>query len=281
MFNLFSLPTKKIVLWRILVSSLVLMIGIDAQAETNINGLSATEIMQRVDERYTGDTSLSRAQLVLIDKRGRERIRDLKMLSIDKSDVEKSLIFFMAPDDVQGTSYMSFEWEDDKKEDDSWLYLPAMQKIQRVAGSEESGYFMGSDFSYADINGLDFEDFSYTLLKESEEVDGHDCWVIESIPKDDSIIKKTGYTRSQSWVRKDIFMSVKAIINVKKGKRVKYFSANDIENIQGVWTAQTLQMVGTHKGKKEHASVFKISDVKYNEDVDESLFDTQVMQRGL
>ena len=247
----------------------------------DLNTLSAEEIMKRVDDRYTGDTSLSEAQLILIDKRDRKRIRNLKLFGIEKDDVEKSMIFFMSPSDVKGTGYMSFDWENESREDDSWLYLPALQKIQRVAGSEESGFFMGSDFSYADINGIDYEDFNYELINSSEIVDGHDCWVIKSIPKNEDVIKKTGYLESTSWVRKDIFFSVKSIINVKKGKRVKYFAAKDIQNIQGIWTAMTLQMVSTHKGKKEHSSVLKITDRVYNTDVDESMFDTQVMQRGI
>lgn len=257
-------------------------VTVNAQnAGDNQTTLDATAIMKKVDERYTGETNKSQAQLVLIDKRDRERVRDLKMFSIEKDEVEKSLIFFMSPSDVLGTAYMSFDWQDESKEDDAWLYLPALQQIQRVADSEESGYFMGSDFSYADINGLDFEDFDYELIKESELVDGHDCWIIKSTPKNADIIDKTGYLSAQSWIRKDIFFMVKSIINVKKGKRVKYFAAKDIEEIQGIWTAQTLQMVSTHKGKKEHASVLKIINPVYNEDVDEAMFDTQVMQRGL
>jgi hypothetical protein len=156
-----------------------------------------------------------------------------------------------------------------------------MQKTQRVAASDESGWFMGSDFSYADINGLDYEDFNYELIKESEEVDGIDCWVIKSTPKNDTVIDETGYTESTTWVRKDNYIQVKAIINMKKGKRVKYFAAKDIVEIQGIWTAKTLQMVTTRNGKKEHSSVITRHDIKFNEGVDESMFDSQAMQRGI
>ena len=239
------------------------------------------EIMKKVDERYTGDSNLSKAVLSIIDKQQRARTRNLKLFGLENNEVEKSLIFFMSPTDVQGTAYMTYDWDDEKKEDDSWLYLPAMQKIKRVASSEESGKFMGSDFSYADINGLDLEDFNYDLLKESELVDGHDCWVIRSTPKDERIVKKTGYTGATSWVRKDIFITVKSIIDVKKARRTKYFAAKDIQKIQGIWTALTLQMVTTRNGKRENSSVLKISDVIYNEAVDEGMFDTQAMQRGL
>lgn len=250
-------------------------------AQTQTEKLDAREIMRRVDERYTGDTQTSVSTLTLIDKKGRERNRELKMFSMDKTDVEKSIVYFLAPADVKGTAYMSFDWEDENREDDSWLYLPALQQVKRVAASDESGAFMGSDFSYADINGMDFEDFDYTMLKESDMVNGHDCWLIESRPKNDKIVDKTGYTSAQSWVRKDIFMVVQGKIEVKKGKKTKYFSATDLEQIDNIWTAKTLQMITTRNGKKEHASVFKFAEVLYNQQVDESRFDTQAMQRGI
>ncbi|HSX85968.1 MAG TPA: outer membrane lipoprotein-sorting protein [Cellvibrio sp.] len=249
--------------------------------KTQSNKLDAHTIMRQVDDRYTGDTQTSISTLTLIDKKGRERNRELKMFSMDKTDVEKSIVYFLAPTDVKGTAYMSFDWEDESREDDSWLYLPALQQVKRVAASDESGAFMGSDFSYADINGMDLEDFDYTLLKESEMVSGHDCWLIESRPKNSNVVEKTGYTNAQSWVRKDIFMVVQGKIEVKKGNKTKYFSATDLELIDNIWTAKTLQMVTTRNGKKEHASVFKFAEILYNQQVDESRFDTQAMQRGI
>lgn len=241
----------------------------------------ASEIMRQVDKRYTGDTQISNSVLTLIDNKERQRIRDLKMFRLENASVEKSVIFFLSPADVKGTAYMAFDWVDETKEDDAWLYLPALQQVKRVAASDESGAFMGSDFSYTDINGIEFEDFTYTLIKESDPVNGQDCWLIESLPKDDRIIKKTGYTSAQSWVRKDNFMVVQGKIEVQKGKKTKYFSATDIAQIDGVWTAKTLQMITTRNGKKEHASQIQFGEILYNQQVDESLFDTQALQRGI
>jgi hypothetical protein len=258
----------------ILISSLLIM-------HSNAHALTAAEIMKLSDDRYTGDTQKSESTLTLIDKKDRERVRDLKLFGIDKDDIEKSLIFFESPSDVAGTAYMSFDWEDVSKEDDSWLYLPALQSVKRVASSEESGAFMGSDFSYTDINGQDYEDFNYEMLKESEIIDGIDTWVIKSIPKNDKVIKKTGYLESTSWVRKSDYIVMRSVIQVKKRKLVKYFSASDIQEIQGIMTPMRLQMITTRNGKKQHSSVFKITKVRYNEDVSEALFDTQAMQRGL
>jgi hypothetical protein len=243
--------------------------------------LTADQIMHKVDDRDTGETIVSESALILIDKKKRQRVRQLKLFSKEYEGVDKSVSFFMAPADVKDTAYMSYDWDDDAKEDDSWLYLPALQKINRIAASDKSGAFMGSDFSYADIDGVEVEDFNYRLVKESEEVNGYDCWVIESTPKSKEVIKETGYISTKSWIRKDIFMQVKAIINVKKGKRVKYFQAKDIEQIQGIWTAKTLQMVTTKKKKLEHSSVLKINAVDYQTQVDDKMFENNTLQRGL
>lgn len=242
---------------------------------------SAAHIMKKVDERYTGDTSRSEATLVLIDKRDRQRIRELVMFASEDPSVEKSVVFFRTPSDVKDTAYMSFDWKDDAKEDDSWLYLPALQKVTRVAASDESGAFMGSDFNYSDINGRDYPDFTYTMEKESDPVDGVDCWVIKSLPVNDQVVDATGYTEAVSWIRKDNYMMVKSVLHTQAGKRTKYYSATDIREVNGIWTAHTLQMVTTRNGKREHASVFKVRNVEYNTGVDETLFDTQAMQRGI
>lgn len=264
-----------------LIGALVAMLCLPAYSLEQKASLSAEEVMKKVDDRYTGDTNYSEAVLTLIDKKDRKRIRNLTMFGQTKEDVEKAVIFFMTPADVKGTAYMSFDWEDETKEDDSWLYLPALQKIKRIASTDESGSFMGSDFSYTDINGVDFEDFTYTMEKESDVVNGHDCWVIVSTPKNEDVVKKTGYTKIKNWVRKDIFVSIKGILHVKRGKRIKYFTVSDIEEIDGIWTETTLQMITTRNNKKEHSSVITFSNVQYNKGVNEDIFTTQAMQRGL
>ena len=68
---------------------------------------------------------------------------------------------------------------------------------------------------------------------------------------------------------------------VKKRERIKYFALSDIENIDGVWTAKTLQMVTTRNKKKEHATVIKVKSITYNQKLEDSMFTTQRMERGL
>ena len=97
---------------------------------------------------------------------------------------------FKSPGDVKGTSYMSYNWESTSKEDDSWLYLPALQKVNRIASADRSGSFMGSDFTYSDIDGFELEDFNYKLVKDSDVVDGKDCWVMSPHLKTKRLLRR-------------------------------------------------------------------------------------------
>ncbi len=143
---------------------------------------------------------------------------------------------------------------------------------------------MGSDFTYSDIEGVDVNDYDYQFIKQSEVVNGYDTWVIERTPKTKlkkQVIQETGYLKSQIWIRKDIFMVVKAKHWVKKGKKLKFFNASEIENIDGIWTAKQMQMATTKKGRKEHATVLQFQTIEYNHALQDDLFSVQNMERGI
>lgn len=246
--------------------------------------LTAREIMERVDARDTGTSSEADAQLILIDKKDRERVRDLRMLSLEDDDTTQSITFFRSPTDVAGTAYLSYDHDDADRDDDAWLYLPALKQVRRIAAGDRSGSFMGSDFSYSDLNGPNIDWYDYTLISADEEVNGHPTWRIESVPKPEyteRVLDETGYERSELWIRKDNYVQVQAKIWVKDGGRVKYFSARDLEQVDGIWTAKRIQMITTRNGEREHASVFQILRIDYNQHTDASLFTTQAMQQGI
>ncbi|MCG8415242.1 MAG: outer membrane lipoprotein-sorting protein, partial [Pseudomonadales bacterium] len=246
--------------------------------------MTALEVMQSVDTRYDGDTVRAEYTMVLIDRRDRQRTRNLNIYSKDYGVDTRTLSQFESPVDIRGTSYLNFDWDDPDRDDDSWLYLPALQRVKRIASSDTSDSFLGSDFTYADINGIEIDWFDYRFVNESEMVDGFDTWVIEATPKPefkDKAEDATGYSKLQSWIRKDNFVQVRGQAWELRGNRIKYFTSSDIEEIDGIWTVQRLQAVTTRSGRQEHASVLQLNGVEYNENVDDEMFSTEYMQRGL
>lgn len=246
--------------------------------------LTAAQVIYEADNRYDGDSAVIDYTLVLIDRRERQRVRDLRMYSKDYGQDNRTLSQFDSPADIRGTAYLNYDWDDSDEDDDSWLYLPSLQRVKRIASSDTSDSFLGSDFTYADINGLETDWYNYSFISESEIVDGQDCWVIEIIPKPEFLEKAedaTGYSKTHTWIRKDNFLQARGQSWELRGNRIKYFNSSEIEEIDGIWTIKRLQVITTRNGRQEHASVLQVNNVSYNTELSDDLFTTQYMQRGL
>ena len=77
------------------------------------------------------------------DGKGSERVRQLTMITGRFNDVTKTLIRFTAPSDVKGTALLIFDYEE--KEDDMWIYMPALKKVRRIISSEKGKSFMAQN----------------------------------------------------------------------------------------------------------------------------------------
>lgn len=267
-----------------------LCISATSFAENNLAELerkSAYDLMELSEEKYNGNTQISNSTMVLIDEKGNKRVRRMKSYRKDFGDNmkdEKSIYFFEYPDDIKDTSYMNFDWQQDNVDDDSWLYLPALKKVKRLAAADKSDAFLGSDFTYTDIKTAKRHYWDYTFVAKSEIVEGHDCWVVEGLPKkgiEEKVRKETGYSKVHIWIRKDNLVKIQGTFWMLKGKKIKYFKASDIENIDGIWTAKVNQMSTTKQGRVEHTTVIRLDDVVYDNEVDDSYFTPQKMKRGV
>ena len=240
---------------------------------------TAMEIMQKVEDRDEGDNGISEMEMILIDKRGNERIRKIKSFTKYKGEDRHRIMFFLHPADVKGTGFLTYDYDDPKIDDDQWLYLPALRKSKRIASSDKDGSFMGSDLTYADMTSRNLEDYEYKLLKE-DSVDGQPVWIIESNPNAKAV-EETGYTKSIIFVRKDNYVVIRAKHWVKDGDREKYLNVKKLEQIDGIWVTTELQ-VTTKKGKNTlHKTVLKFSNVKYNQKFSEDIFTVRNLEKGL
>ena len=242
--------------------------------------LTGRQIMDWVDQRDDGDKAVQDMQMILIDKGGGQRKRTIHSLRMDEGEDTRSIMFFVEPADVKDTGFLTYDFDDVDRDDDQWLYLPALKKVKRIASSDKSGSFMGSDFSYADMTERNLDNYDYTLMKETE-VDGVPVWQVETIPNNEKEIDETGYTKTVSFVRKDNYVVIRSKSWVKKGNRHKYFDVKKLEQIDGIWMPTEMHMA-TKKGKKVlHRTVLKNSNVKFNQDLGEDLFSTRRLEKGL
>ena len=241
--------------------------------------ISAKAIMEKVDERDDGDNMIFNMEMILIDKRNKSRHRMMKIFSKDFGKDIYTLMFFIKPADVKDTSFLTYDYHGDK-DDDQWLYLPALHKTKRIASNDKSTSFMGSDFSYADLTSPEIENYNYRLLKQ-QEVNGFKTWLIESIPKTKKIVDEYGYKKSILFVRQDNYVIIRAVHWMNEGSKIKYLDIKKIEKIDGIWTPLEITMT-TKKGKIfDHKTILKYHDMKYNQNVDKDILTVRRMEKGI
>ena len=139
---------------------------------------------------------------------------------------------------------------------------------------------MGSDFTYADMTSRNVEDYEYKIMQEPE-VKGHKTWQMQVTPKSKKVIEETGYTKSIYFIRQDNFVVVQALHYVNEGNKLKYMMVNDLKLIDGVWTPLEIQMVSKKGRQTLHKTILQFSDYKYDQELEESLFTTRTLQKGL
>jgi hypothetical protein len=239
---------------------------------------NAKELMKQSIDNGKFKGIETRSTLKIIDKKGRERIRELYMASktYDKTNMEKRIILFLAPADVKGIGLLVFDY--DKKPDDLWIYMPAIRKTRRIVSSEKKKSFMGSEFSNADMTTSNLDDYNYKLLG-NESVDGTDCWKIESIPANDDIIETTGYSRQIVFLGKNDLVLREVIFYDEDGELLKTLTASDIEVIDNTNEKKMSRFMRMENHQNERKSVIIINEVKVNENLKDEMFSIDFIEK--
>ena len=246
---------------------LVAVVGINANAQ-----LTGREIIDKTYNRPAGDDQTSVLTMTLINRSGQTRVRKIKQFTKDFGDMDKKIMFFVSPADVKNTSFMNWSYDNDKA-DDQWIYLPAIKKIKRISSDSKSDYFMGSDFTYDDLGDRKLDADTHRLLRE-ETIDGIDCYVVESVSKDEDYM----YSKTISWIRKDSFVGVKKEFYDEDGELLKVLNIKEVKKISGFWVIVSSEMKNV---QKNHTTKIELSDVQVNTDVPGSKFTERMMMRGI
>ena len=262
----------------LMIISLILVSSMFARADDP----DARKIMEQVEARDDGDNQTAIMEMILISKSGNQRIRKIATFGKDKGEDNLRLMFFLEPADVKDTAFLTWDYDDPNKDDDQWLYLPAQRKSKRIASSNKSSSFMGSDLNYADMTSRNLVDYDFTFHKQKElEVRGKKVWVITSVPRSKKVIDETGYKESHLFIRQDNFVVIRAVHREKSGGVIKYMDVKKLEQIDGIWIATEMQVFRKKGKRKIHETLLKWHDVKFNQNLSEDLFTVRRMEKGL
>lgn len=235
-------------------------------------------VARQVDTRDIGRDSRLEMTMRLFDRQGRVRERSLIVTALrgNQTRGDRVLVRFTSPSDIKGTGLLI--WEHPATEDERFLYLPALGRVRRIAGSEKQESFVGSDLSYEEIGGREIDDYTYSFVARDASWTGpdggaHPVWQLESKVVDE----RATYARTVSMVRKDNFVVVAADIYNRRNEREKRYDVMRLERVDGIWTAMDVIMVNELQRTRTELGVTR---AQYNVGLSETAFTRRALEQG-
>lgn len=201
---------------------------------------TADEVLARMDELQRSKKHESATvEMRLFDGDKEVRRRTLHVMSqIDANGSVSALVEFTSPADIRGLRLLTIQTDDG---DDQRIYLPALRRVQRIAGSSRDDSIAGSDLSYEDLRVREKDDYTSEIVESTDAT-----WVISSIPKEED----SPYSRIEAEIDKSKFVVVAARYFDRKDRLKKVLTATDFKNFDGIWKPSQLTMTDVRQDRR-------------------------------
>ncbi|WP_444993870.1 outer membrane lipoprotein-sorting protein [Aliikangiella sp. IMCC44359] len=235
------------------------------------------EIMLKNDQQKRANTEQVHLKMLLINDAGKTQKRELDWIKKTvKSKDEYTLIRFTYPKDIRGTGLLTYEYE--LKEDDRWLYLPALRRSRRITSSEKSDNFMGTEFSYEDLSNESLDKYRYEFIKESP-CGEMQCFVVRAKPTNEQELVESGYSSRELWIEQTHYILTQAKYYDKNNGLIKEFTASDIKKIGNTDLARSHKMEMKNL-KTGSVTTMLFEDFLINEPVSDKTLTVRNLERG-
>jgi hypothetical protein len=243
------------------------------------DGMSGRDIMEKVTVARKLDGAESTIKMSIYDEKGQVREREIASATklYDGGKTEKRVFRFLSPADVRGTGILIFDYE--SKADDMWIFMPALRKTRRILSSQGSQSFMGSEFSYSDLNIPALDDFTYSVGKD-EPCGGESCYVVDVLPKNKETAANDGYSKKTYWVSKTKFVVMRGLFYAPDGKLLKELLTKDVKLLDAKnkrYRTMRMEMLNKQNGRR---SVFESTKMTFAPDTKDEYFTTGYIERG-
>lgn len=189
-------PTRH--LFALSAALLVLLLSVPAFAQDSADP-TAQQLVDEAIERNALGFESGRAQITLIvyDRAGERRERRLDVRSRRADERGATRVELTDPPEVRGQSFLFVEQAEGQ--DDVWMYVPAFNVTRRVEGRQKRGAFLGTHFTFADLESRDLREANYRRLPD-ETIGETPVFVVEARPTDAAA---SDYSRVVTYLRKD------------------------------------------------------------------------------
>ena len=235
------------------------------------------QIMKDQNKLQSASSENEDQEIVIVDsKSSSKQKRSLKRYMVKASDDNrKSILYFNSPANIKGAGLLS--WKEGSTEN-QWLYVPELKKLQRIASGSKKNYFMGTDFTYADLEGESLDKNKYTCKQMIKCQKGKSqCYVIEAKPVNEQEERNIGYSKRMLLIDKKDLITLKIIFYNLQGKKLKTAEYANWEKSGKLWRPN-LAIMDRHGTQK---TFIKIKKRSLNKKFDEIVFTKRYLQKEM
>ena len=219
---------------------------------------------------YQGDDGKAKVKMTITSKQGKKQYREFIILRKDVKDGgdQKYYVYFHRPADVRKMAYMVHKHADLKKDDDRWLYMPALSLVRRIAAGDKRTSFVGSDFLYEDVSGRSLEEDTHELVETTDTL-----FMVKNVPKKPKSVEFSYFNVA---IDRKTFIPMKMEFYDKKDKLYRVIESRKVEKIQAYPTVVKSVVTNLQTGGKTE---MEFSDVKYDMKLKDSIFTERYLHR--
>jgi hypothetical protein len=218
--------------------------------------------------------------MALIDAAGDRQLRTFHAKARKLDGRAHTLVRFLTPSDVAGTAFLFRQHPGEA--DRQHIYLPALRMVKRIAGQQKQARFMGSDFTYADLEWRDLRDARYKRHADTR-VGRAKAYVIDSFPH-----AKDAYGRVRCWIRARDLVPLRLKFYDRRNKLLKVLYVKKVKRLRGVArrgrTAGGETLLITHlkmiNRRTGHATEMVLSNIRLRNDLPRQAFSLRALRRG-
>ncbi len=252
---------------------LLSFLGDAAVLAGTVSNNSPAMVMQNVRDRYAGQDSSGKYIMRIHDASGNVRKRKVKILYRDEKAIRKTVIRIESPASESGTAFLSYSYARER-DDDQWLYLPSLRRTRQIANEKRTGAFLGSDFTYADMERFSINNYELVFLGKGE-ILGREVLKIQAIPKNENIMKKVGYAKRVLWVDPELSMILKELNYDMNSLPLKEISTLDVKVVASIATPALIRAKNLQEGSYTD---LELQNISYNVGLGESMFSRHMLQ---
>lgn len=258
-----------------MMAGVVLMSGAPSALAQQLGG---AELMEKNYQASRLNSSVSEASFRLVSASGQERLRKTFGVTKLQSDgvANRRVIRFLAPSDVRNTTTLLVE--NPGRDDEIWVYLPALKKARRLASNNKKNSFVGTDLSFGDLVGHKAADWNHKILR-ADTLGGVAVTVVESTPKTPEIASDSGYSKRVSWVDRENFVSLKVDFHDGGGALLKTLENSSLKLVDAALKKFQPMDIVVKNHQTGHATYLKMERFEANTPVAESYFVASYLER--